>query len=456
MDARQRTLTWVVWVVGGVLAVPVLLFGAFAAINWRDVPPSAAARALQATLDARAPVADADNAWLDALGLAAPAGIAPQTLGRQRRDWLVARQARPQDGGGWQFPGDDIDTRPAPGTPAHALLQACRTWDAACGASLRSARADWQAQVQARSTELARYRDMQSRRGWREVALRDARAPVTPLQHALEAQRLHLVDAWLHADGGDARAATALLEADGRFWRTVLASADHLITKMLAATALRRHAHASAMVLSRLPADAIGPAMPASLAGPLTLPERSLRRALAGEWVLLQAMALSMPQSSADARPPVIHRPASLVFKPQDTINRQAALFLRMAKASEAPPAGVLEAIERARADTAQDGTRAWRWAYNPSGRLLSDIATPAYEGYARRLAEVDSARAAAQAVIALHAARVPPESVAHALRTGPWRDPVQAAPLSWDGAGGCVRYGRDAAAVHEPGCIVY
>lgn len=446
---RSRTWTWVLCIAGGILVVPVLAFGAFAAINWRDRPPSSDVRALEAAVAARPAVPDADNAYLDVLGLDAPAGIGPRALGLQRRDWLRARQAEPSAPGEWAFPQPQPARRAAL-TPAQAdLLDACAKVGAACTASLTAQDAQWTALIDAHALLLRRYDAMLQRPGWREEMLTDVRAPVTPYQHALHAQRLRLVQAWRSARAGDAVDMRTRLESDGRFWRRVLAHSDHLIGKMVAANALQRHAEWTALAVAQLPPPARAAAVPASLSAPLDMRERSLRRALAGEWRFGRDALRHMGSEAGPIR-------ESLVFKPQDSSNRMARALLRLAVASEQPVGDVAAATRRAVEAERTERGGALRRVYNPSGRLLTDIAWPTYADYALRVADTESLRAAALAVIGLHAAGVPRSEAAAALARGPWRDVQTGRRFEWDDANACVRYERAASQPPGPHCMGY
>lgn len=446
---RNRVWTWVVCIVGGVLAVPVVAFGAFAALNWRDRPPSADVRALEAVLAARPPVADADNGALDLLGLDAPPATAPRALGLQRRDWLRARLAAPQAPGGWEFPQPGPGPRDALTSAQSTLFDACAHVDAACASSLVTREAQWTALVDAHAPLLQRYEAMLGRTGWREELVTDARAPITPYQHAIHAQRLWLARAWRSARAGDAADAHARLEADGRFWRRVLAHSDHLVGKMVAANALQRHAQWTALAVAQLPRPSRAAAVPASLSEPLDTPERSLRRALAGEWLFGRDALRHMRSREGGAR-------ESLVFKPQDSSNRMARALLRLADASEQPVGDVAAATRRAAEAARREDGGLLRRLYNPSGRLLADIAWPAYPDYALRVADAEAARAAARAVVGLHVAGVSREDVARALARGPWRDAHTGRPFEWDADNACVRYHRAASRPSEPRCMAY
>src|SRR5262245_5313465 len=60
----RRILTWIGWIVGSLLGLVVIAYLGLLAINWRDQPPSDAARRLAAIAKNRPPLADAENGWV--------------------------------------------------------------------------------------------------------------------------------------------------------------------------------------------------------------------------------------------------------------------------------------------------------------------------------------------------------------------------------------------------------
>lgn len=107
-------------------------------------------------------------------------------------------------------------------------------------------------------------------------------------------------------------------------------------------------------------------------------------------------------------------------------------------------------------AERTERGGGALRRVYNPSGRLLTDIAWPTYADYALRVADTEPLRAAALAVIGLHAAGVPRSEAAAALARGPWRDVQTGRRFEWDDGNACVRYERAASQPPGPHCMGY
>lgn len=424
---------------GALVALPLVGGIVFAAVNWRDAAPSAEARALTATLAARPVVADADNGYLDALGFAAQAGVEPHALGLERRAWLRARQPSGDASAPVRFPRRDVDPRDALEPAMRGLLDACRMPERACIAALATRGARTPLLPGALRPITERYRVLLTRTGWREEPMTDVAAPLPGYQHLLTGQQAHMLATLDMARGGDAAMVRERLQADAVFWRGVLGDADSLVAKLIAATAVERNARWSVLAIGTLPPEVRAGAVPASLAIPLTVRERSLRLALAGEWAGTRRMVATMEGGQE-----------TLAYKPQDTANRMAAAFVALASASELP----VDRVRTASRQVADDAPRRGPWLYNPAGRILADIARPAYIDYAVRIGDVESARAAAHARAGLLVADIAPDAMANALAAGLWRDAYTRRPFGWDAAHRCVPFVRARAERGASACI--
>ncbi|HZX81024.1 MAG TPA: hypothetical protein VFE72_08755, partial [Lysobacter sp.] len=76
------------WTTAGLTGLVAALLLVLLAINWQDRPPSADALRLARLVDERAPVADADNAYVYLLGMSVPRAEDPARWGARRRAWL--------------------------------------------------------------------------------------------------------------------------------------------------------------------------------------------------------------------------------------------------------------------------------------------------------------------------------------------------------------------------------
>ena len=318
------------------VALPAIGLLLLVAINWRDQPPSADAERFDAMLRDRPALADAENAYVHLMRLTGPGDPA----------YRDARSA-------------DVD----------ALSAACQEVTA-CADTLEKHPDVLSGWLSSEQWLLDRYRGMlHASRGWREPVPADLDAMFPAFGPARDAQELHLLDAWTRARAGDAGAVRDMLDRDLRFWRQVVASSDLLISKMVAAAAVERNFEWGAMALRSLPADAVDGAVPPSWREPITLSERSLMRALGGEWSFVASTirsALVIPEAGEDAG--VLSRPLQRVFfQEQATRNLFAANFAGMGQVSERPYPELQDALDAVatgeRGGTKTGCARTTRWA---------------------------------------------------------------------------------------------
>lgn len=386
------------------VAVPVVALLLLLAINSRDEAPSADAARLAAMLRERPALADAANGYVHARDLSAG------------------------------HPG----YRDARSPEVAALAAACP--DAgACAAALESDAAAVGEWIAAERWLLERYRAMLATGGWREEIPADVADALPPYGDALEAQKLYLLAARERARAGDAAAVRDLLERDLGFWRRVMASSNLLVTKMAAGAAVERNFAFGHLALRALPAASAAQAVPPSWRRPLSVPERSLAGALAGEWHFsTSALRKAMDQDGGDPAA-FAGLPASrlqrLVFKEQATANLFAARMAGLGRLSERPYAelaGALDVLARG------GDERPWS-VYNPVGAILAGIAAPAYGEYIVRVSDLEGRRRLALLVAELRAAGVSGDDAALALSATPLRNPYDDAPFEWDAQAGAV-----------------
>lgn len=440
---RRRVLRALAWTVGALVALPVVLWLAWVAINWRDVAPSADALAMQAVIDARPVVDDADNAYLDMLGFDAPLDADAHAVGLQRRQLIRERAASPAVHEVFGF--SDRAAEPALSPAWMVRAKACGRPGTGCDTALRM-QLDLAPLDDANLRMLERYRALIAHQRWSEETQLDAQMSMPAFHRVLNAQRLSLISLWVQAEQRDATSTIDALDADLRFWRGLLASTDLLMTRMIATAAVRRNVEWSALILPRVHAAHATDAMPASLVTPITRDERSLRRTLAGEWQFSQRMVLRLLQENgAHPRDPDTSMTTRIddwlgkpLFQPQDTANRRATNFERIASLSEASYPEIHARVRESRATP--EAATPWRdFLYNPTGRMLDHIAEPAYSAYAIRVPEVEGVRRAVVASIELKRRGTAPEAMPQALAASEWRNPYDDTPFEWDAKHSCV-----------------
>jgi hypothetical protein len=123
---------------------------------------------------------------------------------------------------------------------------------------------------------------------------------------------------------------------------------------------------------------------------------------------------------------------AEPLFQPQATINAHAEYFSRLVAFLDVPLDRYGAAVDR----TAELAQQAFprRTLYNVMGKILVGTGLASYEGYARRIGDVEGVRRAALAVVTMRTANVAPHDILAALATSPLRNPYTGRPFEWDG----------------------
>src|SRR5690606_15994056 len=159
------------WALAALVGLPILVYLALVLVNWNDEPPSASAERLVAMNRDRPGLADAANGYFAMQGLAVAPGADP--------DYMDARNAEVA----------------ALATACGEALACAKALDAHPGALTK-----W---LESEQWLLERYRRMLASEGWREAIPDDVNSPLPAYQHAMEAQKLHLLDARQLALAGD-------------------------------------------------------------------------------------------------------------------------------------------------------------------------------------------------------------------------------------------------------------
>jgi hypothetical protein len=434
----------------GISGLVVLLYLIGLAVNWRDQPPSKAALQIKQILADRAPVADADNGFVYAMGFSVPAPADPQSAGALRTAWLEAVNRDPE-----QIDADpvkkDVSFNAAVSRSMERVKGACT--DAHSGECRDAYLA---ALPQPRTTleelQLTRYRALLQRPAWREVVPLDIRMPIARFGDIIGGQRLLFVDLGARAKSAPPAEIAQALNSDLAFWREVQKSSDYLITKMIAVAALRQHFFFGTLVLREMPAgqaEVIG-----QWSVPFSTEELSMRRTMAGEltfaegqmgqWTIgadLQTNDPDDPRLTLRARiATVLARP---FFQRQDQINYYAAEYLDFTKRFEVPIDRYFEveaAVEALRPEMSLH-------VYNLTGHIFRGLSgTWNFTSYAIRVGSIEGMRRAALLTAQLRDRAVPLENMAKEVSGAGLRDPFDREPFEWDTEGRAVVYvGPDA-----------
>ena len=424
-----------VWFVGGTLLLLAAVYGVVLLINRHDETPSADARRLEGLIEARPAIDAADNAYVYLLGMSAAEGQDPIALGRQRQAYV---ENYPLSGGLAQvgpWPGKDRER--VQSASAQEIGRACREDGAACLRILEQDPAAVEAWLSASKVELDRYRTLIGRTGWRESVPRSLAATLPNWTPALDGQRLWLLSAWQRARAGDTESAFSALQDDLLFWRKLLRESDLLITKMIATAAIRHHFAVGNVVMRELHAHGVTE-VPASWREPISPDERSLLRAVAGEWRFAEgAVALMVEEQRAatqtmsfDGAMAWLNKP---MFQPQASLNLHAAQLIRIAESGQVPYPQLRQSVESA----AEPARIAWyRRLYNPVGQIFTSVAGPAYTHYPLRVADLEGLRRMALLAAELRT-RTPaanaPAQTAHNVGNASLRDPFSEQAFIWN-----------------------
>jgi len=310
-----------------------------------------------------------------------------------------------------------------------------------CLARLADRAGELRALAQRNEVLLARYRSLASHPRYRNELVGHVATPLPPFHDLAAAHRL-----WLGlrlADGIEGSpGAVGAVARDLRFLRRMLAQANMLLSKMVAASLTADSAHLLAALMDVAGAD---PSAFPRLA-PLSAGERSLEAALAGEFRLTSASARSIDhrrKMAADLGIPErlgapLLRP---LYKPNRTLNA-AWRCLAEAREHAARPAEKLLAA----------GTPAgWRhctlpwteWVLNPVGAVLIAIAMPDYTRQAVRLHDLDGLLTLVNLKRAIRSAGVGERALADFLagEGARFTGPYDGRPATWDRARGVLRF---------------
>ena len=429
------------WTAIAIVAVPVVLYLFALAVNWRDQPPNA--EALELTAAAMPdPIPDSANAYVYALGFAVPRVGDPAVIGVARADWIRTLAADPQiSSDSDPYPGSAPDFQQTP-EPLSAVLMPCGNPDAGCVAAFEAAAATLGQHLEEQRTLIERYRTLLNYHAWRDVMSGDVRSPLPPYAEVGYARRLFLLETWLLAAAGNATEVRTRLETDLAFWRMALSESDLLFGKTIAASYVDLNFLWGNLILRQLPPERRADGIPEAWRKPITDTERSIRRALANEWRVVNSSIrfmrdheLTFPRAGVRQSRSVLERVAAKLelplFKPQATINRYAATYVKLEALLSVPYTELGAAVARApEADEPPKGVLAV--TYNVLGNGLGNPDPSLLANYAVRIADLEGARRAVLMTADLRVLKIPPALAGAMIPLAATRDPYTGGPFGW------------------------
>jgi hypothetical protein len=398
----------------GLLAVIGLLLH-----EWWLSTPSEAAKKLEAVYQERRPLPDADNAWFDLYGFAAPAGEEPRALGAQRIDWMkrILGELDPKE----QDPGSDrIELKDHRSPVLVRITDACiRRPGIACAEAMKL-NVDGAALSTLEPLLLPRYQALLERAGVFALVEYDVSQPLPNYDLVMEAQRLLLLRLQEAARHGDVAKVRATLQRDHAFWRRMMTTSEILIDRMIAVAGLRQSFAFGNFAVRELPPEQQLAAIPPSWRTPFNQQELSMRRVMAAEFHFALRIA-RMPDYDAAMFETYEDELARLISKvpgvrnTQRELNRIASAYWRVANDFDVPLDQYLEAHQRF--EQTID-------IKNATGRVSQ---------YALRSGSVEGMRRAVLATTELRARSVPAAGIAEALKATEWRNPYDGKAFTWN-----------------------
>lgn len=387
--------------------------------EWWLSTPSEEAKKLEAIYQERRPLPDADNAWFDLYGFAAPAGEDPRAVGAQRIDWMkrVLGELNPVE----RDPGvNEFELKDHRSPVLVRITDACiRRPGLACSEAMKL-NVDGAALSTLEPLLLPRYETLLQRAGVFALVEYDVSQPLPSYDLVMEAQRLLLLRLQDAARRGDVVTVRETLQRDHAFWRRMLATSEVLIDRMIAVAGIRQNFAFGNFAVRELPPEQQLAAIPPSWRTPFGGQELSLRRVMAAEYHFVLRISRmpgydpGMYATYEDELSRLIARVPG-VRNTQRELNRVAAAYWQVANDFDVPIDRYLEAHQRFEKSIDQKDS---------TGRVSQ---------YALRSASVEGMRRAVLAATELRAQSVPASGMAEALKAAEWRDPYDGKAFTWN-----------------------
>jgi len=359
--AMKKLLRWIVCIVLGLLALPLIFFAVLLAANWRDEPLTPEAARLLAPPPA--PQSDAANAYHVLLGLNAPDGEDALAAGRRIRAEFERRLR--------ENPNAASDDPPRNETIVLEQEQwdealACREPD--CVDFYLGEQDRIRAFMAKRLLLRQRYRQFVQIPVLDEPLQRSVVGPSPRYLALLPASEMRRAEAVLALSGGDLQAGANILMEEIRAHRRLLAGSTHLMGKIMGVGLLSRDYQLLSEAIERWPQLAQQPAL-AEAWQPLRPEEYGMRKMIESE-AAAQANTAYWLLQSQDGRKLV----KSWGYLPNATVNliaRWAAEDVQNTEGAVAVDVRQASIARRKEEREQMASWVSWRSIRNPSGRML-------------------------------------------------------------------------------------
>ena len=318
----------------------------------------------QAWLDQLAEPEAKSAAYLQLLGLDAPAGSDPLVEGRKR----LSAANIDAEASGLAIPGDEI----------------CSLTESGCLQRLLQDREARGAHLHQHRELLQRYEELLTLEDYRTLSKVSMSEPMPAYGALIKANQLRALQALGLIDEKRGAEALQLLEQDIRQLRALLVDADSLIMKMALVNLLARDLDNLALLYHAelLPRPAIQPALSAA--------ERDMLAAMRREFALVAHGLEGVAGDANMASMGFARWQLQLLYKPRMTINDSLSTYLRIAENARLDAQSFARQVRDGKSETAERPAP-WRRLLNPVGVILGEVAVPDFNRYLARLHDLDA-----------------------------------------------------------------
>lgn len=439
MDAKlmkwiKRILKWIGVTVAALFGLVVIVYVGLLYINRSDEPPSAAAVAF-AEMVQKSPSPDTDdNAMLYYIGINVPQGKDPLVQGKAWLKWsrLSARKQWKTDeprGESLSYQLDNDETQ-----QLSNLIQSCSVPTSDCLSQLNTQSEMVWKQLNKVRWILDRYERLLRYTKWHSTNIN---SPLTILTYndTVTLNRLYNLHVWQLTQNGNTEQALKALDREARFWRMVLANSRTLIGKLVVNRLLNNNLRWTNVILHHAPSG-LKSAVPESWKKSITLPERSLKSALANELLLAKSVMEQRDEFTDEisALDRVGNALAAPLIKLQAMQNLIASDYDRVNNALDLPYSELPDSLNALRQHQEKESHQDFYHAYNPLGYILYRIGNSAdIVDYGLRIADLEGKRRVLQLASTLRDKGVAPEEVPSHLVNSDIRNPYTGEAFGWD-----------------------
>lgn len=389
------------------------------------------------------PVLDAENGFIAAVGIEAPAGTDPFEAGRQwlaRADEIVLSHSKedpmpPQGLKFTEYSVKDESVKPAPRTSGGIF---CKPGTKSCLDIVSHQRTEIEAWLAKNRELLARYQSLYRYPQW-QYTITPGMAILPRYSGLMQGQSLLHASALAALNRGQTDKAVDMLESDFRFARKMMGAKDALIGKMIASALFLRDLAVLSDVIAQRPHD-LAPhwARIEKMLNPLTLDEVSLADTFRfeGKWGLGHIEKLSFnPEPGLNDNPIFATAWAQHHFKLNAMKRLQLDFTDRLVASVELKDPSYTPAFAGESGNFGQDISRITGFMHNQMGTIASLSGSANYFWYANKAIDLNALNNLVHLQAVLARNRIPAQDVPAFLAASNkvlW-NPETGKPFEWD-----------------------